>query len=183
MTDSDDAHESSDDGGDTTETVDDFLGGDARQGHDADHETASEDGADVVSDGDSDRSEPLSDIASRVAERRAQASVRDDSEDELFESMSVGDLDDEDVWTSLVDGDDDEEVAVGVGVGASAEPVDDHGDVSDPEHVIPKNEFCQRCEYFSDPPELACTHEGTTIVEMPDSDHFCVRNCPMVDDE
>ncbi|WP_396612109.1 hypothetical protein ACH9L7_02155 [Haloferax sp. S1W] len=128
-----------------------------------------------------DRTEPLSDIASRVAERRAHASVRGDDEDELFEAVSVDELDGEDVWTSLVEETKEEDPDMGVGIGASAEPVDEHGTAS--EHVVPKTEFCQRCEYFSNPPEFACTYAGTTIVEMPDSEHFRVRDCPMVDDD
>lgn len=82
------------------------------------------------------------------------------------------------MWTSLVEGGDDVE-AEGVGVGAEATPVDDGEGVAD--HVVPKSEFCQRCEHFAAPPELACHHEGTTIVGLEDSDHFRVRNCPMVE--
>ncbi|WP_424006330.1 hypothetical protein [Haloferax denitrificans] len=131
--------------------------------------------------GDAD-SAPLSDLAGRVAERRNRSRVTDQRDDvtELFESVEVGELDRDDVWTSLVEGGDSEE-AEGVGVGAEATPVDASGGVAD--HVVPKNEFCQRCEHFGEPPKLACHHEGTTIVELEDSDHFRVRNCPMVDDD
>ncbi|ADE02669.1 hypothetical protein [Haloferax volcanii] len=133
-------------------------------------------------DGRSDDADsaPLSDLAGRVAERRARSRVTDqrDETDELFESVEIGELDRDDVWTSLVEGGDDVE-AEGVGVGAEATPVDDGEGVAD--HVVPKSEFCQRCEHFAAPPELACHHEGTTIVGLEDSDHFRVRNCPMVE--
>ncbi|CQR49429.1 MULTISPECIES: hypothetical protein [Haloferax] len=129
--------------------------------------------------GDAD-SAPLSDLAGRVAERRNRSRVTDQRDDvtELFESVEVGDLDRDDVWTSLVEGGDDAEAET-VGVGAEATPVDATESVSD--HVVPKAEFCQRCEHFGEPPELACHHEGTAIVELEDSDRFRVRNCPMVE--
>ncbi|WP_430638963.1 hypothetical protein [Haloferax volcanii] len=135
-------------------------------------------------DGRDDDSAPLSDLAGRVAERRTRSHVSDqgDDVDELFESVEVGELDRDDVWTSLVEGGDDVEAeGIGVGVGAEATPVDDGEGVAD--HVVPKTEFCQRCEHFAAPPELACHHEGTTIVELEDSDHFRVRNCPMVEQD
>ncbi|RDZ63400.1 hypothetical protein C5B90_09635 [Haloferax sp. Atlit-12N] len=152
-----------------------------------DHDDPAADSADAARapdgsrDGRSDDADsaPLSDLAGRVAERRARSRVTDrDETDELFESVEVGELDREDVWTALVEGG-DEERAAGVGVGAEATPVDDADGVSD--HVVPKTEFCQRCEHFGEPPKLACHHEGTTIVELEDSDHFRVRNCPMVE--
>lgn len=53
--------------------------------------------------------------------------------------------------------------------------VEDVGD-----DVVHKEKFCQRCEHFSAPPETACTHEGTEIAELVDSNHFRVVNCPVV---
>lgn len=47
--------------------------------------------------------------------------------------------------------------------------------------TIPKA-TCHGCPHFGDPPELACTHEGTDILAMVDSDHFRVADCPMVVD-
>ncbi|MGB9955943.1 hypothetical protein ACOZ4B_06090 [Haloferax prahovense] len=157
---------------------DDSFGRDDPAADSDDAARAPDGGRDGRSD-DAD-SAPLSDLAGRVAERRARSRVTDqrDDVDELFESVEVGELDREDVWTALVEGGDEEQSA-GVGVGAEATPVDDADGVSD--HVVPKTEFCQRCEHFGDPPKLACHHEGTTIVELEDSDHFRVRNCPMVE--
>jgi hypothetical protein len=51
------------------------------------------------------------------------------------------------------------------------------------EHVIPKADYCQRCVYFSDPPDVACGHEGTDIVSVEDFEHFRVRGCPVVENE
>lgn len=48
--------------------------------------------------------------------------------------------------------------------------------------TIPK-ETCHGCPHLGDPPELACTHEGTEILAMPDTDHFRVADCPIVTDD
>ncbi|AFK20326.1 hypothetical protein E6P09_13535 [Haloferax mediterranei ATCC 33500] len=126
------------------------------------------------------QSAPLSDLAGRVAERRGRSRVSNEPDDvaELFESVEVDELDDEDVWTALVEGGDETE---SVGLGAEAEAVDDADGL--PDHIVAKKEFCQRCEHFGAPPKLACTHEGTAIIEVVDSDHFRVRNCPIVEDD
>ena len=126
-----------------------------------------------------DESPPLSDLAGRVAERRASSGGDTADTDELFESVRVSELDSEDVWTSLVE--DDADADDDVGVGGEAEPVGVADGVSD--HVVPKAEFCQRCEHFDAPPSLGCSHEGTAIVEVVDTEHFRVRNCPMVEDD
>ncbi|WP_410766978.1 hypothetical protein [Haloferax sp. DFSO60] len=123
------------------------------------------------------KSAPLSDLAGRVADRKAQTQhgSTTDSVDEFFDSIEVEELD-EDVWTALVEGGKEEP---GVGDGAEATPVDE--DESGVEHVVPKESFCQRCEFFEAPPTFGCTHEGTNIIEAVDSDHFRVHNCPMAD--
>jgi hypothetical protein len=97
-------------------------------------------------------------------------------DDVLFETVDVDAVDDEAVWESFVEGETGPEERVGLGAEAeqAAEP---------DEHVVPKRDFCQRCPHFSDPPEAACSHEGTTIVEVVDTDHFRVRDCPIVADE
>lgn len=120
---------------------------------------------------------PLSDLADRISERGDRAEGDAAERDELFEEVRVSELDDEDVWTSLVG--DESPDGDAVGTGAEAEPVE--GSAGGVDHVVPKAEFCQRCAYFGDPPTLECTHEGTAIVDVPDADHFRVRNCPMVD--
>jgi len=85
-------------------------------------------------------------------------------------------VDDEAVWESFVEGETGPEDRVGLG--ADAEQA-----VDPDEHVVPKRDFCQRCPHFTAPPETACSHEGTTIVEVVDPDSFRVRNCPVVEDE
>jgi hypothetical protein len=147
--------------------------------------------------------EPLSDLADRVRqsrsrreggqeprdeadpfaalERTVEESDTETDETDPFEQMEVGDVDEEAVWESL----EGEEAAAAdqpsVGAGADAERVerDDPG-AERPDHVVEKSAYCQRCQFFSAPPEVRCTHEGTAIVEVVDSERFRVRGCPMV---
>jgi hypothetical protein len=118
------------------------------------------------------REGPLADVASEVDERRRR---REESDN--FESVEVGELDGEKLWQQLAEGDDGPTVTVPPEEAPEAEPDDDR-DV----RTIPK-QTCHGCPHFGEPPELACTHEGTDILAMPDSDHFRVADCPMVDEE
>jgi len=45
---------------------------------------------------------------------------------------------------------------------------------------VSKHRYCEQCEFFSDPPEASCTHEGTEIVAYLDMETVRVRNCPVV---
>jgi hypothetical protein len=152
---------------------------------------------------------PLSGLAGRIADRRGQDTADTDRDapveeldpdlsgspppehdDDPFEEMSVGEIDEETLWSSLESGE-----ATGVGDTAGveidslsgADPAPGVESVEDAgpeirEHVVPKKTYCQSCPYLDDPPALACTHEGTDIVEVVDSERFRVRNCPMVDE-
>ena len=129
--------------------------------------------------GERDDQIPLADLAGRVAARRERSSGDTDQADELFEEVHVTELDSEDVWTALAE--DGVEDTGEIGAGADAKPVEVADGFSD--HIVPKNEFCQRCEHLADPPTLSCRHEGTAIVEVVDGEQFRVRNCPMVEDD
>jgi hypothetical protein len=120
-----------------------------------------------------EREGPLADVASEVDERRRK---RGDSD--AFESVTVGELDGEKLWEQLAAGDDGPTVAVPADEAPAAEWPDPDRDV----RTIPKD-TCHSCPHFGEPPELACTHEGTDILAMPDSEHFRVADCPMVADE
>jgi len=107
--------------------------------------------------------EPLGDLAQRINEEdRAALEATED----VFEEADIGEIDVDTVWEELE-----------AGAGPTGEAVDDE------EHVrrISKS-ICHNCPHFGDPPELACTHEGTTIREMPDNEHFVVVECPVVED-
>ncbi|SEA36423.1 hypothetical protein SAMN04488065_2840 [Haloplanus vescus] len=155
-------------------------------------------GADDPTDADDDPAddEPLGDLAREVRARRerqaASESVDTDappdadlfgsadadapSDSDPFESVDVDHIDEDAVWEAFAEGDTGQEASIGLESPAETAPEAD-------EHVVPKRDFCQRCPHFSAPPDTACTHEGTTIVEMVDTDHFRVRNCPIVEDE
>lgn len=119
------------------------------------------------------REGPLADVASEVDERRRRTTGTDDP----FESVEVGEIDGGKLWERLAEGNDRTVVTV------PSEETDGEED-SDSRDVrtIPKA-TCHGCPYFGEPPELACTHEGTDILEMPDAEHFRVADCPMVVEE
>ncbi|WP_181686899.1 hypothetical protein [Halorhabdus salina] len=45
---------------------------------------------------------------------------------------------------------------------------------------VSKHSYCEQCDYFSDPPEVACSNEGTDIIEFVDSETVRVADCPIV---
>lgn len=127
--------------------------------------------------------------------------------EEAFDEMGVDELDGEALWDELAGGEttaetaDPDEVA-GASVDAGpAEPLDASGTstaqrgvnqatTSQPdgshtasdskEAVVDKRKYCQQCPYFSEPPAVSCSHEGTSIVEVLLDGQFRLRNCPVV---
>lgn len=151
---------------------------------------------------------PLSGLAGRIADRRRQettdttgvsieeldsefpGSPPSEHDDDPFEEMSVGEIDEETLWSSLESGEAtgvgdttgiETDSLNGAGPAPGVESVEDAGPEMR-EHVVLKQTYCQSCPYLDDPPALACTHEGTDIVEVIDGERFRVRNCPMVDE-
>lgn len=45
--------------------------------------------------------------------------------------------------------------------------------------VIDKQRYCRDCTRFADPPQVACSREGTEIEALVGSGRFRVRNCPV----
>ncbi|MFB6129919.1 MAG: hypothetical protein ABEJ28_03750 [Salinigranum sp.] len=140
-----------------------------------------EDGTDDGAPPEGSNDAPLADLARELSERRSRREEADD----LFEEVDVGDVESERVWEMLSDVDGEDEGVADVGVGASATRVDGDrgGRTGGGEYVVPKDAFCQRCPYLTAPPEVACEHDGTRIVEMVDSEQFRVSGCPFVEDE
>jgi len=95
---------------------------------------------------------------------------RDPFEDDLFSEEAVGEMDEDAVWEQL---ERREDGAAEVGSEAGGAP-------GGRETIVEKRSYCERCEYLSEPPEVACTHPGTEIVELVDTGRFRVRNCPVV---
>ncbi|ERH13095.1 MAG: hypothetical protein J07HB67_02129 [halophilic archaeon J07HB67] len=114
---------------------------------------------------------PLSELAESVA-------ATEPLDDSPFEEMDTTTLDTADAWQRLEDDEQFEQPGSGREAEAVAEP-------STPalEHVVDKRQYCQQCPYLSTPPAVACSHDGTEILEVTDADHFRVRACPMIGED
>lgn len=106
--------------------------------------------------------EPLGELAERVRRRREDESTP--AADDPFDEIEVAAVDPEAVWEAI---ESDSEAT--------------RGEAADGDRVVSKATYCQQCPYFTEPPEMRCTHEGTTIVELVDTERVRLRNCPMVE--
>lgn len=119
--------------------------------------------------GAEDREEaPLSDLREELSERSGDVDQEDEEFEELFEEIDVGTVDEESVWDQLSETADEPLF--------TAEPEE----VPEADVTVVEKRLCHSCPHFGDPPELHCTHEGTTIEAEVDTDHFRVVNCPIV---
>lgn len=95
----------------------------------------------------------------------AGARTGDPFEEDVFEEMDVGELDPDEVWESITD-------------------AENRGSVSKQANraytEVSKHRYCEQCEFFSDPPDVACSHEGTEILEFVDHETVRVVDCPVV---
>lgn len=110
---------------------------------------------------------PLGDLAARVEDRRRRDRDAGGEYDDLFTEHRTDELDRETLWEQVT-ADEPTETAA-----------EDERDVRE----ISKRTYCQGCEYFSDPPDVSCGHEGTEILEATDLEHFRVVNCPVVKED
>jgi hypothetical protein len=130
--------------------------------HQGDHSEAAEEGTDGDA-GDDDG--PLGGLAREVSGRRSASAESEDLFEEAFAEMDTADVDVEEVWADLEDG------------AVSRE----HGDAGDePEVRVQDKHVCHGCEYFSEPPQMYCNHEGTEIREVVDAERYEVVDCPKV---
>ena len=113
--------------------------------------------------------EPMADLVREVEERRGRA---DASVDDAFTAVDVGEVDRDELWADLRDDDETDRVSV------RAAEVDVDRDVNTVDKAT-----CHGCPYLGDPPELHCTHEGTEILAVEDTEHFRVADCPVVAEE
>jgi len=164
MSERDTGSDPSDDGDDQDREDEPIEGspGDATPGEAASGEASPEDGGAAVSDsgvaggGDGDDEDAESRLPDDLDDVPPEA-------DEAFEEAEVGTVDEQEVWTQI--GDDEP-------------PAPEPGR----EVVVPKIGYCERCEFFADPPEMGCTRAGTTIVELVDREHVRVVDCPVVEE-
>ncbi|MFB6125881.1 MAG: hypothetical protein ABEJ79_01075 [Halolamina sp.] len=139
-----------------------------------------DDGADAGADSEDDTrinpDAPLGDLTEELAGDATDDPAVGTGEDDPFEPVDVDEVNESSVWEDVVEGD-DTETAPDTGLGPAADARTRSDGVT--EHVVDKREYCQRCPHFSEPPRALCTHEGTTIAEVVDADHFRVRDCPV----
>lgn len=93
--------------------------------------------------------------------------------DDPFEDLSVEPTGDAAVTGLLEPEVDDEEDIV-------TPLLDEDVEVIDGEAIVPKRRYCEQCEYFSAPPDVACANDRTEIRELVDMKHFRVYRCPVV---
>lgn len=93
--------------------------------------------------------------------------------DDVFDEMDTGsEFDDADVF-DLIEEEPESDTDGDLLELQEVEAVDDGA-------IVPKSQYCEQCEHFSAPPEMACENAGTTIHELTDLDHVRVTNCPVV---
>ncbi|WP_435154900.1 hypothetical protein [Haladaptatus sp. DFWS20] len=121
-----------------------------------------------------ERDEPLADLAAEVESRRTHEPTANRREfEDAFTEVTVEDVDVDDLWADLEAEDSGDLV-----VSAPREESENDRDV----RMIPKT-TCHGCPQFAEPPTVRCTHEGTDILAMVDTEQFRVADCPMVVDE
>jgi hypothetical protein len=85
--------------------------------------------------------------------------------EDVFEEMDVGEIDPDTVWESIA-------------AAESEGPVSRQTDSLYAE--VSKHSYCEQCEFFSDPPDVHCSHDGTEILEFLDHETVRVVDCPIV---
>jgi hypothetical protein len=130
-------------------------------------------GTDDVVEGDI-ATDTASDIASTGSADEARSTADSDpagrgdpfeSGQTAFREMDVADLDADQVWRAL-------------------DEAEERGSVTRTRErtyaEVSKHAYCEGCEWFSDPPEAVCGHDGTEIIEFPDVETVRVVDCPVV---
>jgi len=137
--------------------------GDDSHGVDAGPATDSAGGAAPTSGGQTEPTpspdDPLTDVDT------PEESPFDDEGPTVFERVDVGGADPDEVWETITTGDDEEEL-----------PPPEEGRYSE----VDKHRFCEQCEFFSEPPDVTCTHETAEIIEFLDMETVRLLNCPVV---
>jgi hypothetical protein len=111
--------------------------------------------------------EPVSDPMpdSPVGESGEREGDPFESAERAFERMNIDELDADDVWEALSDAEQRGSVS------------ESHGRTY---AEVSKHSYCEHCEFFSAPPDVACGHEGTEILEFSDLETVRVVDCPVV---
>lgn len=91
-----------------------------------------------------------------------------------FEEMDVPEIDEEEIWDAVFSEEDRSKSGIHPDL-AGQDSTTEGADA-----VVEKDRYCLRCEFFSEPPDVACTRSDTEIVELIGVDTFRLRNCPVV---
>ncbi|MFD1585550.1 hypothetical protein ACFR9U_01040 [Halorientalis brevis] len=125
-------------------------------------------GSDAHSDADAtDESGDGADATDDPFDSFSSAGTQGGSDDDpfgAFESVGVDEIDPDAVWDVL-------SAAEAEGMPEFDEKVF---------YEVSKHRFCERCEYFSEPPAASCSYEGAAIVEFLDMEQVRLVNCPVV---
>lgn len=127
---------------------------------------------DPQADVDAGTSDPLADAGPETGDPLADADAPSGDPFETdaggaasaFEDAGVTGVDPDGVWDRLTEA-------------AAAEAGAHRGDEV---ATVSKSEYCETCPHFSSPPDVACGHEGTEILEFPDMEAVTVVDCPVV---
>lgn len=144
--------------GDFAASVDDSDDGHEERAERAD--TGAQD-AEAESPADRRREGPLGELAASVGQRRDR---EPEPPEGVFTEEEVPDVDADAVWDQL----------------ESEEPAAASAPEARESTVVEKDGYCESCPHFEAPPAVACSHEGTEIVELVDMERFRVVNCPKV---
>jgi len=79
--------------------------------------------------------------------------------------VDVGDVDEDEVWAAISDA-------------QARGSVADAGGRTYAE--VSKHRYCETCTYFSAPPDVACSHDGTEILSFLDAETVRLVDCPVV---
>ena len=112
--------------------------------------------------GDSDPDDPFAGMEDREGDPF-------EGGESAFERVDVGSVDADSVWEEITADEDDGPA------GASVAEVPDVGYAE-----VSKHRYCEQCEFFSGPPEVACSHEEARILEFVDMETVRLADCPVV---
>jgi len=122
--------------------------------------------------GTTDDGEPLPDEEGSLAATEGVDDETFEEMDEAFEDVAVDDIESDEVWEEVTD--EETDLATEEQTTPDEQPPDE--DVAE----VSKHDYCETCEFFSQAPEIHCTHEGTEILDFPDMESVRVSNCPIV---
>lgn len=146
-------------------TADDSMVGEPGETRTAETATTADSGSGEPEDaersldiGQQARQDPLGDVGDREGDPFEESGS-------LFEERDTESVDPDEVWRDLAS-------------------VDSHDSAEDAYERtfadVSKHSYCEQCEHFSPPPDVACTNEGTDIVEFLDMETVRVVDCPVV---